>query len=223
MEFIAGMLEGRSMLLKFDSFTLDPISIDNGIGQGDLLSMVLYQYYNPDILNIPSQPTESAIAYVNDALILAAVKDFAMTHEILVNMMTREGGVIEWSTTHNSPLEPSKLALIDFAHRSTQRECLMLTLPNITVEPTDCTKYLGIMIDQYLEWKMQHNYAIEKGSKWAVQIRRITRPHWGITPKYARCLYTGVALPRILYGADIWCSILQGNLPGATEKGTARV
>ena len=155
--------------------------------------------------------------------VLVAVKDFTMTHEMLANMMTREGGVIKWSTTHNSPLEPSKLALIDFAHRSTQREHLALTLPNITVEPTDCTKYLGIMIDQHLEWKTQHNYAIEKGSKWAAQIRRIIRPHWGITPKYARHLYMGVALPRILYGTDIWCSILQGKHPGATEKGTAKV
>ena len=46
------MLEGRTMHLKFDDFTSDPINIDNGIGQGDLLSMVLYQYYNADILDI---------------------------------------------------------------------------------------------------------------------------------------------------------------------------
>ena len=106
---------------------------------------------------------ESAIAYVNDMLILAVAKDFATTHEMLANMMTREGGVIKWPMTHNSPLEPSKLALIDFAHRSTQREHPMLTLPNIMVEPTNCTKYLGIMIDQHLEWKMQHKYAHRKG------------------------------------------------------------
>ena len=30
-------------------------------------------------------------------------------------------------------------------------------------------------------------------------------------------------ITRILYGADVWCSIPQGNCPGATEKGTARV
>ena len=45
----------------------------------------------------------------------------------------------------------------------------------------------------------------EKGSKWALQIRRLTRPSWGVTPKYARHLYIGVALPRVLYGADVWC------------------
>ena len=130
----------------------------------------------------PTQPEESAIAYIDDALIMASAKNFTLTHKILANMMTREGGVNKWSTTHNSPLELSKLALIDFTHRATQREHLVLLLPNIMVKLSESTKYLGIMVDQHLEWKVQQNYAIEKGSKWAAQIRRATRPSWGIMP-----------------------------------------
>jgi ribonuclease HI len=41
--------------------------------------------------------------------------------------------------------------------------------------------------------------------KWAAQIRRIARPSWGLTPKAAKRLYIGVALPRILYGLEVWC------------------
>ena len=40
---------------------------------------------------------------------------------------------------------------------------------------------------------------MEKGAKWTAQIRRLTWPTWGITPKYAKCLYISVALPRVLY------------------------
>ena len=116
--FIAGMLEGRTTHLKFDDYTSDPINIDNGIGQGDPLSMVLYQYYNADILNIPTQPKESAIAYVDNVLIMALAENFRKTHKILASMMTREEGLNEWSTIHNSLLELSKLALIDFTHRA---------------------------------------------------------------------------------------------------------
>jgi hypothetical protein len=46
---------------------------------------------------------------------------------------------------------------------------------------------------------------IEKGTKWAAQIRRLTRPMWGVTPNYAKCLYTSVALPRVLYAVNLWC------------------
>ena len=185
--------------------------------------MVLYQYYNVDILNIPTKPEESAIAYIDDVLIMALAKNFMLTHEILANIMTREGGVNEWSMTHNSLLELSKLALIDFTHRAAQRECPVLLLPNIMVKPSESTKYLGIMVDQHLEWKVHQNYTIEKGSKWAVQIRRAMRLAWGIMPNYVRHLYIGVALPRILYGMDVWCSVLQGNHSQTTERGTAKV
>lgn len=80
-----------------------------------------------------------------------------------------------------------------------------LTLPNVTLSPFSSTKYLGIIINQHLNWKAQHAHTIDKGTKWASQIRRVARPSWGITPKYTRRLYIGVALPRILYGAEIWC------------------
>lgn len=222
-DFIAGMLDGRTTYLRFDDHTSEAITIDNGIGQGDPLSMVLYQFYNADILDVPKQAKESAIAYVDDALILATAKDFNETHRLLLDMMTRDGGINDWSKTHNSPLEHSKLALIDFAHRNNRKERPKLTLPNVTLTPTQSTKYLGLMIDQHLNWKAQHAYAIEKGSKWASQIRRITRPSWGITPKYARRLYIGVALPRILYGSEIWCGPPAGTQAGPKSAGSARV
>ena len=204
-KFVEGMLQGRTTNLRFDDYTSEAILINNGIGQGDPLSMVLYQYYNADLLDIPDATSESAIAYVDDALILAMAKNFNDTHQILHAMMTREGGVYDWSKTHNSPLEHSKLALIDFAHSNKKITRPNLTLPSTTLSPTDSTKYLGIVIDQNLNWKAQHAHAIEKGTKWASQVRRIARPSWGITPKYARRLYISIALPRTLYGADMWC------------------
>ena len=221
--FIVGMLEGRTTTMRFDDYASEAIHINNGIEQGDPLSMVLYQYYNADLLDIPESPNESAIAYVDDALILATAKSFEETHLILASMMTRDGGVYDWSKTHNSPLKHIKLALIDFAHSSKKITRPSLTLPNTTISPSESTKYLGIVIDQNLNWKVQHVHAIEKGSKWASQIRRIARPSWGITPKYARWLYISVALPRILYGADVWCGPPGRANNNKGNRGTAKV
>ena len=46
---------------------------------------------------------------------------------------------------------------------------------------------------------------------------------WGITPKYARRLYISVAIPRIMYGADLWCHPMQGERSGIKIKGSAKV
>lgn len=46
---------------------------------------------------------------------------FVEAHQILADMMTRQHGVAEWSTSHNSLLEYGKLALVDFAHPSNNK------------------------------------------------------------------------------------------------------
>jgi len=87
--FAAGMLDRRVTTLKFDNYSSLPIPIDNGIGQGDPLSMALYQFYNTNLLDIPNTTCESTIAYVDDALLIATVDTFVEVHQILMDMMTR--------------------------------------------------------------------------------------------------------------------------------------
>ncbi len=78
------------------------------------------------------------------------------------------------------------------------------------------------MIDQHLNWKAQHMHVIGKGTTWASQIRRIARPSWGMTLKYAWRLFNSVALPKLLYGVDIWCGPPIAEYPGPKDKGSAR-
>jgi ribonuclease HI len=204
--YIANMLRDRTTTLRFDDHISRPIEINNGIGQGDPLSMALYQFYNADLVEFPKEDEgETAEAYVDDAIISASADSFEEAHEKIKDMMLRENGAISWAKKHNSPFEYTKLALIDFAHSSHKADRPPLVLPNITIRPSASTKYLGIILDQNLNWKEQAAYVQEKGSKWAAQIRRAARPSWGLTPKAARKLYIGVAIPRILYGADVWC------------------
>ena len=217
------MLNGRSTTLKYDGHTLEPIELENGIGQGDPLSMVLYQFYNADLLDIPRDKCEDALAYIDDTIMIATAENFIQAHGKLANMMCREGGVTEWSKTHNSPLEFTKLALIDFAHRSSSKTRMTLQLPQRLIEPSSSTKYLGVIVDQTLEWKAQQAHAIEKGTKWALQIKWLAGPSWGITPKYARRLYISVALPRILYAADIWCVAIHSKRMRTSKIGPVKV
>jgi len=174
--FIHNMLRGRITALKFDGYTSEPITIDNSIGQGDPLSMGIYQYYNADLLDIPSEKDESTMAYVDDLVMIAIADTFPEVHEKLQSMMTRPGGVAEWSSKHNSPLEYSKLALVDFAHRNSPKQREALRLLQIKIYPLVSTKYLGVIFDQSLDWKEQHAQAIGKGTSWTMQIRRLTQP-----------------------------------------------
>ena len=203
-KFIQNLLKEQSTTLNFDNFVSERIALDNGIGQGDPLSMILYQYYDTDILDVPSGDHESALAYVDNAILVAMVKDFTETHNILADMMKRVGRAVEWSTKHNSKFEFSKLALIDFAHRNCKKEHPNLEISDITITPMQSTKYLGVFLDQHLSWNTHTTHTIKKGAEWSSRIRRAVAPTWGLTPKHLQKMFISVALLKILYAVDIW-------------------
>jgi hypothetical protein len=80
-------------------------------------------------------------------------------------MMTRDRGVENWSKTHSSPLEYSKLMLINFAYSSKSKANLALHLLSRMVQLVNSMKYLGVHFDRNLNWKVHQAYTVEKGAK----------------------------------------------------------
>ena len=117
--FVERMLTNRRTKIKFDDHISDHIEINNGIGQGDPLSMLLYILYNADLLEIPDDDqTEDAIGYVDDIALLAVGNNFAESTHRLKHMMTKEDGGLQWSKEHNSRFEVSKSAIVHFTRKS---------------------------------------------------------------------------------------------------------
>ena len=75
-------LTGRHTVLRFDNFLSDAILLDNGIGQGNPMSMIIYLFYNADILEVPRTKNELAVAYVDDTALLVEGPSFE-THATL--------------------------------------------------------------------------------------------------------------------------------------------
>src|SRR5882724_5573885 len=65
-------------------------------------------------------------------------------------------------------------------------------------------KFLGVLVDQELWWKEQANYALQKGMKWVAQYHRLAKPSKGVSTKYMRHFYVSIALPKMLYMADLF-------------------
>jgi hypothetical protein len=157
--FVGNMLRERKTRLRFDDYTSEPYTLTNGIGQGDPLSMLLYLFYNADLLDISRYAHEAALGYVDDTILYAEGDNFNNTNASLTDMMTREGGCIEWAQDHNSKFETSKFALIGFTRRrqqipggrtTAQQTRQALQLNNVTIEPSSSHKFLGVIFDQEL-------------------------------------------------------------------------
>ena len=89
------------------------MAVDNGIVQGNPLSMLLYLFYNANLVASPN-PGEVKLAYVDDASYFAEGRNFDEVYGHLQNMMDRPQGGYEWSKAHNSCFKPSKMVLMGF-------------------------------------------------------------------------------------------------------------
>ena len=61
----------RRTQLLFDDFVSEPMDITNGTTQGCPLSMLLYAFYNADLIEIAQGKDELASGYVDDCALLA--------------------------------------------------------------------------------------------------------------------------------------------------------
>src|SRR5579863_5646258 len=85
MKFVENMPKDQVIKLKFDGYKLENYSINNSIGQGNPLSMILYQFYNADLLNIPVNKSKLAITYINNTLMVVIVDTFEEAHHTLAD------------------------------------------------------------------------------------------------------------------------------------------
>ncbi|PSR77856.1 hypothetical protein PHLCEN_2v7677 [Hermanssonia centrifuga] len=60
------------------------------------------------------------------------------------------------------------------------------------------------MVDHRLYWKEQVDHALNKGMKWVALFRRMAAVKKGVSPRMAKRLYFSIALPSMLYAADVF-------------------
>lgn len=191
------------------------IDIINGIGQGDPISMLLYIIYNTDLFEITGNNIfEDTLGYMDDIAIIAIGNSFKETTARLREVMVRQDRCLDWSKVHNSHFEITKSAVLHTTRRTvidlednsqrTPLERPPLEINGQVIREVQIIKYLGILINAQLRWKEQTQRAVANATKWLLQYRRLTRPSSGTSTKLMRQLYVAVALPKFMYGIDIW-------------------
>ena len=224
-------LEDHQTTISFNDFTSAPFSIDDRCDQGCPLLVILYLHYNVGLLEVARmEDKELAPGFIDDVVYLDAGPDLEHMHRKIADMMRRPGSGMEWSVSHNSHFEPNKLQLVDFTRKrqapeqAGQRSAPIphpsLFLGDQEIKLTHSYKYLGVILNQELRFKEHVAYALARGTARVLQFHRLSKPTMGMPPRYARQLYKAIAVPRMLYAADIFLIPTAGQNGAGKSKGS---
>jgi hypothetical protein len=191
--------------------------------------MILYLFYNTDLLDIPTEKGQAAVAFVDDTNLYAEGDTYEEAYDSLRDMMLKLGGAKEWAQAHHSRFEKTKFAVVGFSRRRTHDparpgKTKPVARPDflyegVTIKPAAAHKFLGVFMDEELRWNVQAEKAIAKAAKWTLLFHRLAKPSTGVRAKLMRQLYHAVAIPKFTYAADVWFPPVQRREGGRERKG----
>src|SRR5436190_2278230 len=206
-KWIDSFLQKRSTQLQFNGAKSQSISTPAGIPQGSPLSPLLYMYYNADLLDIPQQ-RGMGLGFIDD--IMYGVEGFTdKGNARKLKQLLREAE--EWRKKHGVQFETSKYILVHFTRNHNRATNAAITIGNVTIEPSNEAKYLGVILDKELWFKTHLQYIVKKGTKAAMALSSIAKSSWGVQYKHTHQLFTAVISACTDYMAIIWHRPKDGN------------
>ena len=141
-------------------------------------------------------------------------KTFTEAHQRLREIMEQAGGIFDWARKHNCEFGIEKFQLVDFSRQLipnpiNPRKKIPIGRPSLrlstqVIKSQGYAKFLGVIVDNSLRWKEQNAAALAKGQDWVLQFGQLSKPTKGASRSNMRRLYLAVAVPRMLYAADVF-------------------
>ena len=167
-----------------------------GVPQGAVLGPLLFIIYTNDLPDCIENAT--TILFADDTTIYESASDINYLYISLNSNLSR---LTDWFRGNKLSLNIAKTNYMLFSHHISSDESLELKMSDQNIIQTNCSKFLGIHIDDKLKW----NIHIDK-VKWHISsslfaINKIKH----FAPKIIlKTLYYSMVCPYLSYGITLW-------------------
>ena len=203
LDWLSSYLRNRKQYVEIDnvmSFFLDIIC---GVPQGSILGPKLFILYINDICNVSC--ILDFILFADDTNIFCSSNNI----KELCKIVTCELNKLNiWFALNKLSLNIKKTNYMIFCNKTIPDD-LQISINNIVIERVKSTKFLGVMIDDNLNWKMHISHVKSKLSK---SIAIIYKSKFILSQESLYLLYCTLFLPYLTYCLEIWGSSYVTNI-----------
>ena len=192
---IENYLTSRNQFVTFNntSSSTKPINID--VPQGSILGPLLFLIY---INDLPNAINSTPRLFADDTCLILQQSSLSSLEKACLDKLIQ---LKDWCDANKIQINPNKSCILHLPPKqNTPPLTFQIPFDNFFIVNSICCKYLGILIDNKLNFK-QHIQLLE--SKIAKSVGILNKLQH-IFPSFALLIYFTLVHPHLLYGLPIW-------------------
>ena len=178
-----------------------------GTPQGGVLSSRIWNLaFDPLLKLLNDNSPCSPVGFADDGALCFMGID---PNTMVANAQKHLNLAIEWGAQNGLSFCPKKTTVVFFTrkynfHKKVLPKVNKIKMGGVEIKPSDNMTYLGIILDQKLNWSLHIKTKVSKAIKWLAVLKPAIDHIYGLSPSKMLWIYKQILLPRITYGAHVW-------------------
>ena len=188
----------RTATIMINGYTSEKQDLpQEGLPQGSPLSLILFLFFNADLVQQKLNTKGGAMAFIDDYTAWVTGPTAAANRGPIKAIVER---ALEWERRSGATFKGDKTLVVHFTRDPRRTDTVPLMVEGEPVLPKNNAKILGVVMDLELRFQELIANAATKGLNAAMALKRLRMT----SPSAARQLFGATVAPVVDYASNIW-------------------